>query len=67
MPLSIEQLTTATTQEAALELLLDLLESLGFPARSWQEGSVNRVDLELKADILASNSVLIASSPASFA
>ncbi len=60
MSLSIAQLTTATTQEAALELLLDLLESEGFPARSWQEGSVNRVNLEVMADVFASNSVLIA-------
>ncbi len=60
MALSIIQLTTATTPDAALELLLDLLESLEFPARSWQEGSVNRVNLEVMADVFASNSVLIA-------
>lgn len=59
MSLSVEQLTTAVTPEAALELILDILESEGFPARSWQEGSVNRTEVEYLAQLLASLSVLI--------
>ncbi|NRA03262.1 MAG: baseplate J/gp47 family protein [Myxococcales bacterium] len=59
MALSIEQLTTATTVDAALELILDELESEGFPARSWQEGSVNRTEVEFLAQLMASNSTLI--------
>ncbi len=60
MSLSVEQLTTINTVDEALELILSILESEGFPARSWQEGSVNRTEVEYLAQLLASNSELIA-------
>lgn len=60
MALSLEELTTVDTVDAALELILSILESEGFPARSWQEGSVNRTEVEYLAQLLSSNSELIA-------
>lgn len=58
MALSVTQLQTATTVDAALEFVLDVLESEGFPARSWQEGSVNRTFVEYLAQLMAASSQL---------
>lgn len=42
MPVSVDQLLTPTTEEQAITLILDTLESLGFITTSWQDGSVQR-------------------------
>lgn len=58
MVLSVQQLQTATTVDAALEIILDILVSLGYPARSWQDGSVNRNTVEYLAQLMAASSQL---------
>lgn len=52
--LSLAQLTRVVTVEEARELLLDILVSLRFPARSWQEGSNQRSLVEAFARMYAS-------------
>lgn len=61
MALSIEQLTTPVTEAEALEDHLDILESLNFPARSWQSGSTPRTLVQLSARLRANASTLITS------
>ena len=58
MALSVDQLQTATTVDAALELILGILESEGFPARSWQDGSVDRTTVEMLAQLMSASSQL---------
>lgn len=58
--LSLAQLCRVVTQEGARELLLDVLESLKFPARSWQEGSNQRSLLEAFAYAHATETRVIA-------
>ncbi len=56
MSLTVEQIQSIVTKEDALELVLDQFEALGFPARSYQSGSVNRTEIEYIAELLASAS-----------
>src|SRR5262245_60767516 len=46
MALSFEQLLSPVTKDQALATLIDVLESLRFPARSWESGSIQRTLLE---------------------
>lgn len=59
MALSVEQLTTPVTEAEALEQHLDILVSLGFPARSWQSGSVPRTLVQLTARLRANASTTV--------
>lgn len=46
MALSFEQLIGQVTKDQAFETIIDLLEGYGFPARSWESGSVQRTVFE---------------------
>lgn len=52
--LSLGQLVTPMTNEQTLELVLEILESLKFPARSWQVGSTQRTLIETFSRVYAS-------------
>lgn len=56
---SLAQLTSPLSEEEALQLLLDLLTSLGYNATSWQSGSEQRTIIEVMAKVLADLSVTI--------
>jgi hypothetical protein len=58
MALSIEQLTNPIDEDEALQQVLDIFESLGFSARSWQSGSIPRTFAEYMAKFRADISVL---------
>jgi uncharacterized phage protein gp47/JayE len=49
MPLSVEQLISPITKEQSLAAIIELLTSLGFPAGSWQAGSIQRTLIEIYA------------------
>ena len=51
MPLSIEQLIEPPLREEVLATLLDVLVSLGFPAMSWQSGSIQRTFFEAVSEL----------------
>ncbi len=57
MALSLDQLFTPVDENEALELVLDVFQSLGFTARSWQDGSIPRTIVEYLAKFLADQSV----------
>lgn len=49
MPLSINQVLRAPTEEQALRTIVGLLEDMGFVASSWHEGSIQRSILQMVA------------------
>lgn len=51
MALSVEQLITQVSKEDALATLTGILDSLGYPASSWQVGSIQRTLLEMVAEL----------------
>lgn len=59
MGLSVEQLITPLKKEQALATILDMLVDLGFPAKSWQSGSLARSLIEIWAAIDANRSQAI--------
>lgn len=61
MAMSYTELTQPTSEEDMLRKLLELATLAGFPATSWQSGSVPRTLLELEGTVLAELTTLIAS------
>lgn len=59
MAVSLSSLLTTVTEEEALDLALDLLDTLGFNATSWQDGSIQRTIVQLGANLYASLSATI--------
>ncbi len=59
MALSYDELTTPPTEDEQLTTLLELATLAGFPATSWQSGSVPRTLLQVQATVLAELAVLI--------
>lgn len=66
MALSIEQLLDPVTEAEALEQVLDVFESLGFSARSWQSGSMARTIVQAIAVLRADSSQLAVTIAAGF-
>lgn len=58
--LTLSQLRTAVTDDEALQMLLDELQSLGFNASSWQSGSKQRLLLTAFARAYSGLSTIIA-------
>ena len=61
MALSYDELTTPPTEDEQLTTLLELATLAGFPATSWQPGSVPRTLLQIEATTLVELATLIAS------
>lgn len=57
MALSVLQLFDPVTKDEALETILDLLDSVGFNATSWQAGSFERTFTEMLAELFADHTV----------
>ena len=66
MALSIEQLLDPVTEAEALEQILDIFESLGFSARSWQSGSIARTIVQAMAVLRSDSSELAVTIAAGF-
>ena len=56
MSLSLAQLLTPSSEEQSLSTILDILQGLGFSARSWQSGSIARTLVQLLARLHSSAS-----------
>lgn len=59
MALSYDELTTPPTEDEQLTTLLELATLAGFPATSWQSGSVPRTILQILATALSTLAALI--------
>lgn len=59
MAVSLSSLLSSVTEEEALDLAIDVLDSLGFNATSWQDGSAQRTLVQLAANLYSSLSQLI--------
>lgn len=53
MPLSLQALLTPTSEDDALTGILQILQSVGFPATSWQSGSIARTLVQMVARLYA--------------
>lgn len=58
--LTLKQILTPTTEEQSLDLLLDILDSVGFNATSWQSGSIARTLTQGFARVWADSTVTAA-------
>lgn len=56
---SIEELTTPATADETFEKMLDMLEAVQIPARSWAVGGVFRTILRVVASLFAALSVIV--------
>lgn len=59
MALSVEQLIEQVSKEVALTTLISILDALGFPATSWQSGSIQRTLLEMHAELYEEISLVV--------
>lgn len=60
MTITLAQLLTPSTEEEALQYLLDQLDDLGFSAKSWQAGSHRRTIIQLFARVYSGFTTTIA-------
>lgn len=58
MPLAVDDLLASMTEEGTLELVLDILETLNIPARSWRKAGARRVIMRAIARTFAGFTVL---------
>lgn len=59
MALSLEQLRSPPTREAILQFFIEQLSALGFPASSWQTGSIQRTLLLVFSRVLSDVAELV--------
>lgn len=60
MPLPIDMLTSEVTEDAANEKILDIIETIGIPVRSWRKGGALRTMIRAVARTVADSSKLSA-------